>query len=163
MSAPDFKISPSMELYSAMQSSCMYHLFSVVVVLIVVVIVVVYFLIYFRTPLSLAVNLGCLSGVRHSSCKTSATHSYQCVQYFRVTKQLYGCQCLGFLMCTQMLMHAIAHGGCVDTVRESALKVDSGRKIPCHTRDFNLCWYCAWLFSQTLYPLSYPWPRCLLW
>ena len=23
--------------------------------------------------------------------------------------------------------------GCTDTVRESALKVDSGRKIPCHT------------------------------
>ena len=44
MSAPDFRISPSMELYSAMQSSCMYHLFSVVVVvLIVVVIAVVYF------------------------------------------------------------------------------------------------------------------------
>ena len=30
-----------------------------------------------------------------------------------------------------MLMHAIAHGGCTDTVRQSALEVDSGRKIPC--------------------------------
>ena len=28
---------------------------------------------------------------------------------------------------TQMLMHVIAHGGCTDMVRESALKVDSGR------------------------------------
>ena len=27
-----------------------------------------------------------------------------------------------------MLMHAIAHGRCTDTVRESAPKVDSGRK-----------------------------------
>ena len=27
-----------------------------------------------------------------------------------------------------MLMHAIAHGVCTDTVRESALKVGSGRK-----------------------------------
>ena len=27
-----------------------------------------------------------------------------------------------------MLMHAIAHGACRDTVRESALNVDSGRK-----------------------------------
>ena len=44
--------------------------------------------------------------------------------------QRYGCQCLGSLTCAQMLMHAIAHEGCADTVRESALKVDSGRKIP---------------------------------
>ena len=28
--------------------------------------------------------------------------------------------------------------GCKDTVRESALKVDSGRKIPCRTRESNL-------------------------
>ena len=27
-------------------------------------------------------------------------------------------------------MHAIAHGGCTDTVREAALEVDSGRKNP---------------------------------
>ena len=30
-------------------------------------------------------------------------------------------------------MHAIAHGSCTDIVRESALKADSGRKIPCRT------------------------------
>ena len=45
-----------------------------------------------------------------------------------MTKQKYGCQCLRFLMCAQMLMHAIAHGGFTNTVRESALKADSGRK-----------------------------------
>ena len=33
-------------------------------------------------------------------------------------------------MCAQMLMHVTAHGGCTNTVRESALKVDSGGKIP---------------------------------
>ena len=33
---------------------------------------------------------------------------------------------LGFLTCVQMLMHAAAHRGCTSTVRESALKVDSG-------------------------------------
>ena len=49
---------------------------------------------------------------------------------FRVSRRWYGCQCLGFLTCTQMLMQAIAHGGCTDTVRESALKVAPGRKIP---------------------------------
>ena len=30
----------------------------------------------------------------------------------------------GYLTCAQMLTHAIAHEGCTDTVRESALKVD---------------------------------------
>ena len=34
----------------------------------------------------------------------------------------------GSFPCSQMLMHAIAQGGFTDTVRESALKVDSGRK-----------------------------------
>ena len=33
-----------------------------------------------------------------------------------------------------MLVHVIAHGGCENTARESALKVDSRRKIPC------FCW-----------------------
>ena len=33
-------------------------------------------------------------------------------------------------MCAQMLMHAIAHRGCTDAIRESALKADSGRKDP---------------------------------
>ena len=45
----------------------------------------------------------------------------------------------GFLSCAQLLMHAIAHGGCTDTERESALKVDSGKKIPCRTGESNLC------------------------
>ena len=63
---------------------------------------------------------------------TAAAHSYHCVQQFCVSKPWCGCQCLGFLMCTQMLMHATAHGGCMNTVRESALKVDLERKIPYH-------------------------------
>ena len=37
-----------------------------------------------------------------------------------------------------MQMLAIVHGGCTDTVRESALKVDCGRKILCHTGESNL-------------------------
>ena len=36
-------------------------------------------------------------------------------------------------MCAQMMMHAIAHRGCTDTVQEYALEVDSGTKIPCCT------------------------------
>ena len=88
--------------------------------------------------MSLAENSGRPTWVRHSSSKSSATHSYQSVhvQRFRVSTQWYGCQCLGLLTCTQMLMHAIAHGGCADTVRgETALKANSGRKIPSRTGD----------------------------
>ena len=55
----------------------------------------------------------------------------------------------GGLKCAHILMHAIAHGGCTDTERESALKVDSGRKIPCRTGDSNPRQYCAWLFNRT--------------
>ena len=41
-------------------------------------------------------------------------------------------QILGiFNVCTDM--YAIAQEGCMDTIKESALKVDSGRKIPCCT------------------------------
>ena len=40
----------------------------------------------------------------------------------------------------------------MDTVRESALKVDSGRKIFCGTGDLNLPQLLA---GPTLYPLSY--------
>ena len=35
--------------------------------------------IYFNSSLSLARNSGCFTWVRHSSCKNSVTHSYQCV------------------------------------------------------------------------------------
>ena len=90
--------------------------------------------------------------------KSSATHFYLCVQYFPVSKQWYGCQCLRFLTCAQMLMRAIAHGGGTDTVRETALEVDSGRKIPWRTGDSNPRQYCTWRFSQTLYQLSYSRP-----
>ena len=61
---------------------------------------------------------------------------------------------LGFLTCAQMimLMHAIAHGGCTETVRESALEVDSGRKIPCCTGDSNPREYCARAFQSDALP-----------
>ena len=44
----------------------------------------------------------------------------------------------GSLTRPQMLMHAIAHGGVRTHVRESALKVDSGRKILRRTGESNL-------------------------
>ena len=41
---------------------------------------------------------------------------------------------------------------CMGTIREFALKVNFGRKIPCHTRESNLP---QWRASLTLYQLSY--------
>lgn len=74
------------------------------------------------------------AGQGYSSHKSSATHSYRCMQYFRVSKHWCGChcQCLGFLSCARllMLMHAIAQGVCTNTVKESALQVGCGRKNP---------------------------------
>ena len=49
-------------------------------------------------------------------------------------------------------MITAAHGMCADTVRESALIVDSGRKIPCRTGESNLTKRCA---GPTLYQLGY--------
>ena len=49
-------------------------------------------------------------------------------------------------------MYAFARGGCTDATRESSQKVDSGRKIPCHTRESNLSQQLA---SLTLYQMSY--------
>ena len=87
-----------------------------------------YIYIIFSTSLSLAGNSGGLTWVMHSSRKSSATHFCQRVQYFRLSRQWCGCQGLGFLTCAQLLMHATAHGGCTDTVRESALEVDSTKR-----------------------------------
>ena len=56
--------------------------------------------------------------------RCSTTHCYQRVQHFPVSEYCYGCQCLGFVTHAQMLMHAIAPGGCTDTVRQSALEAD---------------------------------------
>ena len=49
-------------------------------------------------------------------------------------------------------MQAIALEGCTDTVKESAPKVDSGRKIPCRTEESSLPRRRA---GPTLYQLSY--------
>ena len=42
------------------------------------------------------------------------------------------------LRCAQTLMHSGAHRTRTGTVRVSVLKVNSGRKIPCRTRESNL-------------------------
>ena len=83
--------------------------------------------------MSLAGNSGLLTRVRHSSRKSSATYSYSVVcAVFSLSKQWYGCQCLGSLTCAQILIDA---RDCTrrlyrtDTVKESALpEADSRRK-----------------------------------
>ena len=57
-----------------------------------------------------------------------------------------------FITSAQMLMHAVAHEGCTDTDRESALKVDYRRQIPSRNGDSKLSQQRAGL---TLYPLGY--------
>ena len=71
----------------------------------------------FSSSLPRARNSRHLTWVRHSSRKSSATFSCQCVQYFRASKQWCGGQCLGFLTCAQTLMRVTAHRVCTDTVR----------------------------------------------
>ena len=51
-----------------------------------------FFFFFFFSTLSLSGNSGRLTMVKHSSRKSSATHSYQCLQCFRVSRQCYGCQ-----------------------------------------------------------------------
>ena len=58
-----------------------------------------------------------------------------------------------FIVCTYVLLHvAGCTWGCTGTVRESALKVDSGGKILCQTRKLNLP---QWHASLTHDQLSY--------
>ena len=58
-----------------------------------------------------------------------------------------------FLTCTWMMMQAIAHWSCKNIIRGSALKGDSGRKIPHHTRELNPNQSSTWLFG----PISLSW------
>ena len=67
-----------------------------------------------------------------------------------------------FNMCTDVNACNCARE-CTDTIRESALKVDSGRKIPCRTEELNLCQRCAGpVLDQLSYiptPFQFPIPR----
>ena len=90
-------------------------------------------LFYFNASLSFVGNSGRLTWVRHSSRKSSATHSYQCVWYCSVSKQWCGCQCWGLLKCAQMMMQAIAPGGCADSVIKRVC-IGVWEKIPLQQR-----------------------------
>ena len=85
------------------------------------------------------------------SCATQPTMHAECFSFTIIHGTL--TWTTGSLMCTQMFMHAIAHR-VVQTswLRESALKVDSGRNIPCRTWESNLYRQRA---GPLLYQLSY--------
>ena len=114
----------------------------------------------FSTLLSFVGNLKCLTWVKHSSHKSSAIHSCQCVQYFHVSRQWCGCPCLGFLTCVLMLMHSIAARGCMDTASEPAPKVDTGRNFFRCCGDLNPRQYCALAFQSDWDLLPPPPPQC---
>ena len=93
------------------------------------------------TSLSLAGNWGCLTRVRLSSRRGSATHSYQCVQYFacpnngmaasiKTTGIFNVCTFVEAYNCTRRLY---GHLNRVDLHWELTL----GEKIPCGTGDSN--------------------------
>ena len=46
-----------------------------------------------------------------------------------MSRQGFGCQCLGLLMCALVLMHVITHWGCTDAVRESAHQLHTMDRI----------------------------------
>ena len=53
----------------------------------------------------------------NSSCCTCSSH---CVQYLCESRQgyiFYGCHCVGYLACVQMLVHAVALRGCKNAVK----------------------------------------------
>ena len=82
-------------------------------------------------------NSGCFRG--ESQLKqgrvTQPTAHAGCFSIYIIHRTL--TRTTGSLTCAQMLMHAVAHG--VRThVRESALKVDSGKEIPCRIGESNL-------------------------
>ena len=105
----------------------------------------------FLSSLAHVGNSGSLSWVRR---KSSASHCYQCVQYFHASTQWFGCQCWGLLTCAQMLMRVTAHRGLCWHCKTVHWKWTLGEKALICTRDLNPRQHCAWLFSQPLYQLS---------
>ena len=61
-----------------------------------------------------------------------------------------------FLTCTQLLIHVTTDGGCMDTVRESALNANSGEKHPLPHQGLEPASVLHLAFSWMLYPVSYP-------
>ena len=85
--------------------------------------------------------------IRHRSCKSSAARWPLCAIFSCV-------QTIVRLKCVQISMHAIVHGGCTDTVRESALEVDWEKNSLPH-RGLEPTSVLRLVFNRTVYQLSY--------
>ena len=71
----------------------------------------------------------CVSKQRYLVCPNNGIWCVQ-TMVFGVSKRWYDCQCLGFLMCGPVLMHAAAHRGCRDILETLHRKL-AQRKIAC--------------------------------
>ena len=122
-------------------------------------------LVFFSAALSLVEILGHLTWVRHSSCKSSATHSHQCEQYFHVSKQCYGNQCMGFLTRTQMLLHREVVGiwGLCRHCKRVCTGSGLWEKNPLPQRGLKPASVLRLVFQSDTYQLSYPRPIPSYW
>ena len=111
------------------------------------------------TSLSVAGQSRALLPTYHSSRKSNAAHSYQCMQHFCLSKWRYSGQCLGFLTCAQMLMHVIVHRG-QKHCKSLAPNVGSGRKIRCRTGNNP---HTSIVFPGFFGPTHYKWAILSLW
>ena len=94
----------------------------------------------------------------------------------RLYRHWHGCQCLGFLTCTPVLMHASANVGWTDTVRESVhfkltgtkqnnnnKNTKNNNKNPFPIQVLEPASVCSWLFSWTLcIPTELPPPLTIM-
>ena len=109
----------------------------------------------FSTPFIPCRNLGRLTWVRLQQLQEQLAlpipNTTVCAVFTFVQSKVWLPMFGIFNVCTDVNASVCTYGR-MDTVRESALKVDSGRKVPCHTGESNLPQQCA---SLTLYQLSY--------
>ena len=75
------------------------------------------------------------------------THSYQYVVFFCVQTVVWWLPVLGIFNMHVDVWCMQLHSGAAQALWESALKVDSGRKIPCPSGESNPCQYWPWLFT----------------
>ena len=120
----------------------------------------IFFLNVLSTSLSLTGNSGHHTQLRHSSWKSSATNSYQHLQFlFCPNNDMAGTVAVSgiFNMHTDVNASNSTLGLCR---HRKGVCTESwpGRKIPCHTRDLNLHQHYDWLLSGTLCQLSCPAP-----
>ena len=105
-------------------------------------------------------NLGHFNGSGTAAARAALPiPTSECSIFVRPDKDMASSlQCALKHWCMQLHMGAVLN----DTITESALEDDSGRKFPCCTGYSNLHQYHTWLFSHMLYSLSYPGPVRLI-